>query len=117
LSAVVRRIPREESHVFRLVRGDWPRAGAQYEQRYPPLDFAAGDAAYLGVTVVRGGVRLSRPKSWALREASNEPGRAFIQYISPSAYSFAIYERPDARHRSLARRAEPLRRRRDVGRR
>jgi hypothetical protein len=71
-------------------------AAGQYEQRYPRLDFSGGDGAYLGVTVVRGGVRLSRPKGWALREASNEAGRAFIQYISPSAYSFAIYERPDA---------------------
>lgn len=70
----------------------------EFEQRYPPLDFAATQVTpeYLGVSVVRGGVRLSRPKGWMLRDAGNVPGQAFVQYISPNAYSFAIYERPDS---------------------
>jgi hypothetical protein len=82
---------------------DWSSAGpgnttAQVEQRYPPLDSSekAPLPEYLGVAIVRGGVRLSRPKEWIVREASNEPARAYIQYTSPRAYSFAIYERPDS---------------------
>jgi hypothetical protein len=81
---------------------DWSSAGpgttAQFEQRYPPLDFAERppNPEYMGVTIVRGGVRLSRPKEWMVREASNEPARAYIQYTSPNAYSFGIYERPDS---------------------
>ena len=82
---------------------DWTVAGpgsaaGQFEQRYPPLDFAekAPNPEYIGVTVVRGGVRLSRPKEWMIREASIEPARAYIQYTSPRAYSFGIYERPDS---------------------
>lgn len=69
-----------------------------YEQPYPPLDLAARASGlqYTGVTIVRGGVHLSRPKTWMIREASNDPGRAYIQYVSPRAYSFAVYERSDA---------------------
>jgi hypothetical protein len=82
---------------------DWSSAGpgntaAQFEQRYPPLDWAEKqpNPEYIGVTIVRGGVHLSRPKDWTIREASNEPARAYIQYTSPRAYSFGIYERPDS---------------------
>jgi hypothetical protein len=82
---------------------DWSVASAgssagQFEQRYPPLDFAEKqpNPEYLGVSVVRGGVHLSRPKTWMVREASNDPGHSYIQYISPQAYSFGIYERPDS---------------------
>ncbi|MET0591991.1 MAG: hypothetical protein ABW133_04780, partial [Polyangiaceae bacterium] len=82
---------------------DWSSAGpgntgANFEQRYPPLDFAEKqpNPEYIGVTIVRGGVRLSRPKEWMIREASNEPARSYIQYTSPNAYSFGIYERPDS---------------------
>lgn len=68
-----------------------------FERRYPPLDAAETppSPAYLGFTVLRGGVRISRPQNWRLRDGSNAPGQAFIQYISPNAYSFAIYERPE----------------------
>jgi hypothetical protein len=82
---------------------DWtvsagPAAAAQFEQRFPRLDQPEGPQSpeYIGVTVLRGGVRLSRPKAWSIREASSDPGQAFIQYVSPRAYSFAIYEKPDA---------------------
>jgi hypothetical protein len=82
---------------------DWSSAGpgnttAQFEQRYPPLDLGEKqpNPEYTGVLIVRGGVRLSRPKEWMIREASNEPGRAYIQYTSPRAYSFGVYERPDS---------------------
>jgi hypothetical protein len=69
-----------------------------FEQPYPPLDLMAAPplVGYRGVTVVRGGVHLSRPANWMLREGDNTPGRAFVQYISPSAYAFSIYERPES---------------------
>lgn len=69
----------------------------EFEERYPPLDFAAQEQnpEYLGVTVLRRGIHLSKPKNWLLRDASNQPGQAYIGYVSPNAYSFAIYERPE----------------------
>ena len=82
---------------------DWavPTSGAgahEFEQRYPPLDFAAQPSRpeYVGVSVLRGGIHLSKPKNWILRDASNQPGQAYVGYISPNAYSFAIYERPES---------------------
>lgn len=82
---------------------DWTVAGpggvaGQFEQRYPPLDEQARDGlpAYEGYTVLRAAVNLSRPREWRLQDASNEPGQAYVQYISPNAYSFAIYERPES---------------------
>lgn len=73
-------------------------AAAAFEQRYPPLDLAGAPPMpeYLGYTVLRGGVHLSRPKNWMLRDANNEPAKAVAQYISPNAYTFALYERPDS---------------------
>jgi hypothetical protein len=83
---------------------DWPSGaaasgfGSDYEKAYPRLDLSGipSQLEYMGVTIVRGGVHLSRPKDWHIREARNDPGRAFIQYISPRALSFAIYEMPDS---------------------
>ncbi len=82
---------------------DWTVAtgatgAADFEQRYPPLDLAAAAPLpeYVGVTVLRGGIHLSRPRNWMLRDGTNQPGQAFVQYISPNAYSFAVYERPEA---------------------
>jgi hypothetical protein len=73
-------------------------AAQAFEQRYPPLDLSAATPApeYLGYTVLLGGVHLSRPKSWMLRDGNNSPGQSFVQYVSPKAYSFALYERPES---------------------
>ncbi len=73
-------------------------AAQAFEQRYPPLDLnaAAANPEYLGYTVLLGGVHLSRPKTWMLRDGNNAPGQAFVQYVSPKAYSFALYERPES---------------------
>ncbi|HYO93115.1 MAG TPA: hypothetical protein VER33_01335 [Polyangiaceae bacterium] len=70
----------------------------EFEQRYPPLDWAeaAPLPEFIGVSVLRGGVHLSRPKNWIMRDGNNVPGQGLVQYISPNAYSFAVYERPDA---------------------
>jgi hypothetical protein len=73
-------------------------AGAkEFEEHYPPLDLAPQEPnpEYIGVTVLRRGIHLSKPKNWLLRDASNQPGQAYVGYISPNAYSFAIYERPE----------------------
>jgi hypothetical protein len=74
------------------------QAAQAFEQRYRPLDFGAAgrNPEYLGYTVMLGGVHLSRPKTWMLRDGSNSPGQAFVRYVSPAAYSFALYERPEA---------------------
>ena len=73
-------------------------AAQAVEQRYPPLDLgaAATTPEYLGYTVLLGGVHLSRPKTWMLRDGNNSPGQAFVRYVSPKAYSFALYERPES---------------------
>ncbi len=82
---------------------DWavPTDGSgakNFEQAYPPLDLAAAPPRpdYLGVTVLFGGVHLSKPKNWILRDAGSEPGQAHVGYISPNAYSFAVYQRLDS---------------------
>lgn len=82
---------------------DWAVAtgeGAQdaFEMPYPPLDLVEQSPlpAYVGVSVLRGGVRLSKPSNWKMRDAGNVPGQAYLSYISPNAYSFALYERPDS---------------------
>jgi hypothetical protein len=74
-----------------------PRAQEAVERRFPALDLAesAPNPEYIGVTILHDTVRFSRPKNWTIREASNDPGRAYITYVSPHAYSFAVYERGD----------------------
>ncbi len=73
-------------------------AASDFEQAYPPLDLVAEPerVGYKGVTVLRGGIHLSRPVDWVLRDGDNTPGQAFVQYISPNAYAFAIHERPES---------------------
>ncbi len=68
-----------------------------FEQPFPPLDLAARETSleYMGVTVLAGHVHVSRPKEWTLSKASNEPGRRYVQYISPKGYIMAVYEWPD----------------------
>jgi hypothetical protein len=82
---------------------DWavatgPGGAVEFEQPYPPLDLAGGASLpdYKGITVLRGGVHLSRPKNWMLRDGNNQPGQAFIVYSSPNAYAVGLYERPDS---------------------
>ncbi len=72
-------------------------AGAA-EVPYPPLDQAArgGLPEYIGVAILGGTVHLSRPKNWTIRRTSSARERRFIEYDSPNAYIFAIYERTDS---------------------
>jgi len=69
----------------------------QFERPYPPLDLRGETAKveYRGVSVLNGRVHVSRPIEWVLRKASNEPGRRYVQYVSPKEYVFAVYEWPD----------------------
>jgi len=69
-----------------------------FEKAYPPLDAKPAQpeaVEYRGVSVLAGHVHVSRPTEWVLRKASNEPGRRFVQYVSPKEYVFAVYEWPD----------------------
>lgn len=69
-----------------------------FETPYPPLDLEQAPPAmgYMGVEVLGGSVRLSRPKAWVIRRASNEPERRFIEYVSPNQVMFAVYERVES---------------------
>jgi hypothetical protein len=71
---------------------------AVVERHVPVLDAAASKASepLVGVSVLNDAVRFSRPSHWTIRDASEEAGHRFIRYVSPRAYSFAIYETPDS---------------------
>jgi hypothetical protein len=80
---------------------DWSlgdRAATHFEQPRTALDWPRNQSApdFVGVEVLQGAVRFSRPSSWLLRNASNRPQAAYVHYVSPNAYSFAIYQRPYA---------------------
>lgn len=73
------------------------RTSPDLEQKFPALDGPVTEGGqWVGVSILRGGVRLSHPPRWTIRDASLEAGRSFVRYVSPNAYSFAIYERSDA---------------------
>jgi hypothetical protein len=68
-----------------------------FEKHYPPLDLAAKEQTpeYMGVSILGGQVRISRPKNWIIRTAGNQPNQHYIQYVSRNQYLVAIWERPD----------------------
>lgn len=72
---------------------------ASFEKPYPKLDLAAREKEklpdYMGVSILGGGVRISRPKNWVIRTASNAADQRYIQYISRNQYLVAVWERPD----------------------
>jgi hypothetical protein len=78
---------------------DWSLGdGSQaFEHAYPRLNWPERTQAprFIGVSVLKDQVYFSRPSNWRIRNASNRPGEPYIQYISPNAYSFAIYQRRD----------------------
>lgn len=85
------------NHVF--YQYDDPNADInEFEKRYPPLDLVEKEPfpEYIGVSVLKGAVHLSRPKNWVLSYASNKPMERFVQYVSPNEYLFSIYERVDS---------------------
>jgi hypothetical protein len=78
---------------------DWSlgEGSPAFERQYPRLNWPSKspDPPFLGVSVLDGAVRFSRPRNWRIRSASSRPGEPFIHYVSPNAYSFAIYQRRD----------------------
>jgi hypothetical protein len=72
-------------------------ASPDLEHPYPPLDSpdVPGSSGWIGVSVLRDTVHFARPRQWTIRDASLEPRHSYIRYVSPNAYSFAIYERSD----------------------
>ena len=78
---------------------DWSlgEGSAAFERKYPRLDWPANsaDSAFVGVSVLDDAVRFSRPRNWRIRSASRRPREPYIHYVSPNAYSFAIYQRRD----------------------
>jgi len=78
---------------------DWSLGdGSQaFEHAYPRLNWPEKTQSprFIGVSVLKDQVYFSRPSNWRIRNASNRPGEPYIQYISPNAYSFAIYQRRD----------------------
>lgn len=78
---------------------DWSLGdGSQkFESPHPPLNWPleSESPAFLGVSVLEGRVRFSRPRDWLLRNGSNRPDEPYIHYVSPNGYSFGIYQRRD----------------------
>jgi hypothetical protein len=78
---------------------DWSLGdGSQaFERPYPRLDWPekTPSSRFIGVSVLQDQVYFSRPRNWRVRNASNRPGEPYIHYVSPNAYSFAIYQRRD----------------------
>jgi hypothetical protein len=72
--------------------------GRAFERPYPALDWPPGaeQPQFVGVSVLDGAVRFSRPRDWRLRQASDDPDEPYVHYVSPSAYAFAVYRRPDS---------------------
>ena len=71
------------------------REAVSFETPYPRLNWPTEGAEpeFIGVEILQGAVRFSRPNEWLVRDASNEPAAAYVHYVSPNAYSFAVYER------------------------
>ena len=69
-----------------------------FEARYPPLDARVSPALpeYLGYSVLGGTMRISRPRDWAIRTASNQAEQRYVQYVSPKQYLVSVYELVDA---------------------
>lgn len=78
---------------------DWSlgEGSPAFEHQYHRLDWPSKspEPSFLGVSVLDDAVRFSRPRNWRIRSASSRPGEPFIHYVSPHAYSFAIYQRRD----------------------
>ncbi len=68
------------------------------ERPLAALDVPASRASepLVGVSVLNDAVHFARPSHWMIRDASDEAGHRFIRYVSPRAYSFALYETSDS---------------------
>ncbi len=75
----------------------------EFEQRYPPLDLAEQppNPVYIGVTVLRGGVRLSKPGNWKMRDAGNVAGQAYLVTSRRTRIRSRCTSGPDSAARSV----------------
>jgi hypothetical protein len=64
----------------------FPKLNAEPTERIPKL---------LGVGLMLGDIRMSRPADWSIRAADYTPQKRFISYQSPRQFIFSIYERVD----------------------
>lgn len=69
-----------------------------FEVHFPPLDAQATDRVprMVGVGLLNGDVRMSRPIDWSVGGADYTPERRFITYHSPRQFMFSIFERIDS---------------------
>jgi hypothetical protein len=69
-----------------------------WERYFPPLDVDQTPRVprRVGVAVLEGDVRMSRPIDWYLRTADYSSGQRFVSYQSPRQFLFSIYERIDS---------------------
>ncbi|MBK8253327.1 MAG: hypothetical protein IPK82_11765 [Polyangiaceae bacterium] len=83
--------------VFYLHGGGLIDKNASYETYFEKLNIDATAQAprYVGVGILEGDVRLSRPIDWYVRGADYNPETRFISYQSPRQFLFSIYERID----------------------
>jgi len=83
--------------VFYLHGGGLIDKNASYEVYFEKLNIDASAALprYVGVGILDGDVRFSRPIDWYVRGADYTPEQRFISYQSPRQFLFSIYERID----------------------
>jgi hypothetical protein len=75
-------------------RGAAQSLATALERPFPALDgVSTGKRPHLGVEIVFGLARLSRPADWSVRAGSARPEQRFIEYVSPRQTLFSIYER------------------------
>ncbi len=69
-----------------------------WERYFPPLDREQSTRLprRVGVSILEGDVRLSRPLDWYLRTADYTAEKRQISYQSPRQFVFNIYERTDS---------------------
>jgi len=69
-----------------------------WERYFPPLDREQSTRLprRVGVSILEGDVRLSRPVDWYLRTADYTAEKRQISYQSPRQFVFNIYERTDS---------------------
>lgn len=82
---------------FYLHGGGLIDKNASYETYFEKLNIEASAQLprYVGVGILEGDVRFSRPIDWYVRSADYTPEVRFISYQSPRQFLFSIYERID----------------------
>ncbi len=63
------------------------------EQPHVELDLESKGMGFIGVEVLGGVARYSRPKDWVIRGGSVRAEGRFIEYVSPRQVIIAVYER------------------------